>query len=79
MTTRAARSLYKKERSGPNKAKQVLHPRRSVSKVDTALPGVSATDRRVGSGFQNSRNRSKKAISSNRIRARSGARPKTGR
>ena len=80
MATKAELFRYRQERSGPKKKKRAPRRKRSVSKVDTALPGKSATDRRVGGGkFLNKRNRSKKAIRTNRVRGRSRARPKSGR
>lgn len=48
------------ERSGPKKAKRPAKPRRDVE-VDTSLPGVSATDRKVGKGDTAKRNASKRA------------------
>jgi hypothetical protein len=47
MATKAERFRYWAERSGPKKPKQPPRPRRDLG-VDTAQPGVSATDRRVG-------------------------------
>lgn len=47
MATKAERFRYWTERSGPKKPKSTPRPRRDVP-VDTAQPGVSATDRRAG-------------------------------
>jgi hypothetical protein len=47
MATKAERFRYWTERSGPKKPKRTPRPRRDVP-VDTARPGVSATDRRAG-------------------------------
>lgn len=46
MATKAEWFRYWKERSGPKQEKKPARPRRDV-KVDTARPGVSATDRRA--------------------------------
>jgi hypothetical protein len=46
MATKAEEFRYWTERSGPKKPKQPARPRRDVP-VDTARPGVSATDRRA--------------------------------
>lgn len=46
MATKAEEHRYWTERSGPKKPKAPPRPRRA-SKVDTALPGVSASDRRA--------------------------------
>jgi hypothetical protein len=51
---------YFEERKRPSQPKRAKRPRRDVP-VDTALPGVSATDRRVGTGSTARRNRSKAA------------------
>ena len=45
MATKAARFRYRAERTGPKKPKQPKRPRGDVP-VDTAEPGVSATDRK---------------------------------
>ena len=45
MATKAERFRYEAERSGPKKPKAPPRARRN-SPVDTALPGVSASDRR---------------------------------
>jgi hypothetical protein len=47
MATKAERARYAAERSKPGKVKQPPPPRRDVG-VDTAKPGVSASDRKVG-------------------------------
>ncbi len=47
MATKAEEFRYWTERSGPKKPKSPPRPRRDVP-VDTAQPGVSATDRRAG-------------------------------
>ncbi|GEJ58412.1 hypothetical protein [Anaeromyxobacter diazotrophicus] len=47
MATKAEEHRYWTERSGPKKAKSPPRPRRDVG-VDTAKPGVSATDRKAG-------------------------------
>lgn len=46
MATRAEMFRYEQERSGPKKAKRPRRPRRDAP-VDTSLPGVSATDKRI--------------------------------
>jgi hypothetical protein len=43
------------ERAKPKKAKKPRRPRRDVG-VDTSLPGVSASDRKVGLGSSGTRN-----------------------
>ncbi len=48
------------ERSGPKKAKRPARPRRDLE-VDTSLPGVSASDRKVGKGDTAKRSVSPKA------------------
>lgn len=60
MATKAEGFRYLEERSGPKKSKRAPRPPRNVP-VDTALPGVSATDRRVGGGATARRNRSARA------------------
>jgi len=57
MATKAQLFRYRAERSGPKRPKQPPRPRRDRP-VDTALPGVSATDRKVGAGSTAQRNRS---------------------
>jgi hypothetical protein len=47
MATKAEEFRYWQQRSGPKQAKRAPPPRRDVP-VDTAKPGVSATDRRAG-------------------------------
>lgn len=59
MATKAERFLYQEQRSGPKKAKRAPRRRRD-NPVDTALPGVSATDRKVGGGWTIQRNYSKR-------------------
>ena len=49
MSTRAESFRYFEERSGPKKPKREPRPRRDFP-VNTALPGVSATDRKAGFG-----------------------------
>ena len=51
---------YSAERSGPKRPKQPPRRRRDLP-VDTAKPGVSATDRRAGGNSTAGRNRSKSA------------------
>ena len=46
MSTKAERFRYELERSGPKKPKSPPRPRRDAP-VDTAQPGVSATQRRA--------------------------------
>jgi len=46
MATKAERFQYELERSGPKKPKSPPRPRRDVP-VDTAQPGVSATQRKA--------------------------------
>ena len=60
MATRAETFRYRQERSGP---KQPKHPprRRRDYPVDTAKPGVSATDRKAGGNSTAARNKSKHA------------------
>lgn len=60
MATKAEQFRYQQERSGKKKAKQPPKRRRDWP-VDTSLPGVSATDRKVGHGSTASRNTSKRA------------------
>lgn len=60
MATKAEMFRYRRERAGPKKAKRPARRPRNVP-VDTALPGVSATDRRVGFGSTARRNRSARA------------------
>lgn len=60
MATKAEKFRSKVERSGPKKKKRPTKRRRDVG-VDTALPGVSASDRKGGGGSTAARNRSKKA------------------
>lgn len=61
MATKAETFRSKTARSGPKKPKKPARPRRDTP-VDTAKPGVSATDRKAGKGGSTAdRNRSKKA------------------
>jgi hypothetical protein len=60
MATKAELYRYRQERSKPNRPKRPRRRRRDVP-VDTALPGVSATDRKVGAGSTAARNRSRSA------------------
>jgi hypothetical protein len=60
MATKSEMHRYWQERSGPKKPKSPPRPRRDTP-VDTALPGVSATDRRVGGGSTARRNWSQRA------------------
>jgi len=60
MPTKSQLFRYETERSGPKKAKQPRRPARNWP-VDTSLPGVSATDRRVGAGSSGTRNLSRRA------------------
>lgn len=55
MATKSEWFRYRQERSGPKKAKRPPRPRRDLD-VDTSLPGVSATDRKVGAGSTARRN-----------------------
>lgn len=55
MATKAERFRYTAERSGPKRAPRPGRRRRDVP-VDTAQPGVSATDRRAGGGSTAMRN-----------------------
>ena len=60
MATKSQLFRYKAERSGVKKFKQPRRPARNWP-VDTALPGVSATDRRAGGGSSGTRNLSHEA------------------
>jgi hypothetical protein len=60
MATKAESFRYRQERKGPKRPKQPPRRRRDVP-VDTARPGVSATDRKAGGGSTAARNRSKSA------------------
>lgn len=60
MSTKAQRFRYEAERSGADLPPSPPRPRRDEP-VDTSLPGVSASDRKVGSGATASRNRSRSA------------------
>lgn len=60
MATKAEQFRYEQERSGKKKAKQPPKRRRDWP-VDTSLPGVSASDRKVGHGSTASRNLSQRA------------------
>lgn len=55
MPTKAEQFRYHEERSGPKKKKRPPLPPRD-SPVDTAMPGVSATDRKAGYGRSALRN-----------------------
>ena len=59
MGTKAERHRAEQERSGPKKSPKPR--RRRDTPVDTALPGVSATDRKAGGGSTATRNRSNRA------------------
>ena len=59
MGTKAERHRAEQERSGPKKSPKPR--RRRDTPVDTALPGVSATDRKAGGGSTAARNRSNRA------------------
>lgn len=59
MPTKSEYLRYQEERSGAKKAKRPARPRRDNA-VDTALPGVSATDRKIGGGWTIQRNFSKR-------------------
>lgn len=56
MATKAELFRYEAQRSGPKLPKSPRRPRRDHP-VDTAQPGVSATDRKAGSGSSGGRNR----------------------
>lgn len=60
MATKAEMHRARMERSGSKKKKSPKKPRRDAP-VDTAAPGVSATDRKAGAGDTAARNRSKRA------------------
>lgn len=60
MATKAQRFRYQAEREKPGKPKQPKRPRRDTV-VDTALPGVSATDRKAGGKLPGERNLSQAA------------------
>lgn len=60
MATRAEKFKAKVQRSGPNKARKPARKPRDTH-VDTARPGVSATDRKVGKGSSAKRNASERA------------------
>lgn len=60
MATRAERYRYLQERTGPKLPKQPSRRRRDRP-VDTAQPGVSATDRKAGGNSTGARNVSKSA------------------
>ncbi len=60
MSTKAEKSRYRAERSGPGKPKKPKAPRRDKP-VDTSLPGVSASARKVGPKGTAKRNRSEHA------------------
>jgi hypothetical protein len=55
MATKGERHRSEQQRSGPKRPPALERPRRD-SPVDTALPGVSATDRRAGGGSTAARN-----------------------
>jgi len=60
MTTKAQWARYYAERSGSKKAKRPSRPRRDVP-VDTSMPGISASNRKVGGGFTAGRNFSRRS------------------
>lgn len=60
MPTKAQWARYHDERSGPKRAKRPPRPRRDVP-VDTSMPGISATHRKVGGGFTARRNFSRRS------------------
>src|SRR5262245_54299282 len=60
MATKAELFRYRQERTGPKRPKQPSRRRRDRP-VDTAQPGVSATDRRAGGKSTGARNVSKSA------------------
>jgi hypothetical protein len=60
MATKAELFRYRQERMGPDRPKQPPRRRRDRP-VNTALPGVSASDRIVGAGSSGARNTSKSA------------------
>ena len=60
MATKAEQFRYDVERSGPKRPAAPKRPPRNVP-VDTSLPGVSATDRKVGAGATATRNASERA------------------
>jgi hypothetical protein len=60
MATKAERFRAASQRSGPKRPKQPKPPRRDA-RVDTAQPGVSASDRKAGGDSTAERNRSKRA------------------
>ena len=62
MATRAERARYLMERSKPKRPKSPPRPRRDLV-VNTALPGVTATDRKVGAGSSGTRNLKKNGTS----------------
>jgi hypothetical protein len=62
MATRAERYRYEAERAGPKRPKRPKMPPRNWP-IDTSMPGVSATDRRVGGGSTSLRNVSARAAS----------------
>lgn len=59
MATKAEAYRARVERSGPKKPRSPKRARRDVP-VDTAQPGVSASDRKVGAGDTAARNKSKR-------------------
>ena len=60
MATKAELFRYRQERKGPKLPKQPPRRRRDRP-VNTALPGISATDRIVGAGASGARNTSRSA------------------
>lgn len=60
MATKAERFQSTIERSAPKRAKKPPRPKRDQP-VDTAQPGVSATDRKAGNGSTAARNQSNRA------------------
>jgi hypothetical protein len=60
MATKAELFRYRLQRSKPDRPKRRPRRRRDTP-VNTALPGTSATDRKVGAGATAARNRSRSA------------------
>jgi hypothetical protein len=60
MATKAQQFRHEVERSGPGRPPSAPRPRRDEP-VDTAMPGVSATDRKAGGGSTATRNQSRRA------------------
>jgi hypothetical protein len=72
MPSKAEDFRHNKERSGPKKAKLAARPHRKVSEIERALLSESATERHVGEGFLNRRNRSKSTARKFHARRRAG-------